>query len=102
MEGAESALLVLIFLCDPGKDFVMFALTCFFFFLKTRIIVIITWLDPNILFNFNLDVMSSESLLSPALKKKQLPVTGAALHRDYLILVLLCFALMTYLIISLY
>lgn len=74
----------------------------FFFFLKTRIIVIITWLDPNILFNFNLDVMSSESLLSPALKIKQLPVTGAALHRDYLILVLLCFALMTYLIISLY
>lgn len=32
MEGAESALLVLIFLRDPGKDFVMFVLTCFFFF----------------------------------------------------------------------
>lgn len=61
------------------------------------------WLNPNILFNFDLHAMSSGNLLSPAPKVKQLPVMGAApVPQICLILVLLCFVLMAYLIISLY
>lgn len=47
--------------------------------------------------------MSSESFLLPPPKIKQLPMMGAApVSQIYLILVLLCFTLMAYIIISIY